>query len=212
MNRRRATAAASLSLVIVAVLGVIVYTEHANATQTLGVFVLTHNVTGGAMYSAADVQHVEIHASGNDFNYQTRTPGARMNRYARDLSAGDILRQDDLVSAATQAEVAVSVQAPPPLNAGDRVDVFAAYSGQQQAMIGRGILVETVNAGALTLLVPANDEQAWVAVGSSTVPLHVARTMPGSQVNGPPVSAGDAIRLLCGSACAPLGSSTTGTP
>lgn len=211
MNRRRAAAAALLSLVIAAVLGVIVYTEHVNATQTIGVFVLTHDVSGGAVYSAADVQQVEIHAGGGAFNYQTHAPGGGTSRYARDLSRGDILRQDDLAPATSEAEVAVTVQAPPPLNAGDRVDVFAAYSGQQQAMIGRGIVVETVNAGALTLLVPANDEQEWVAVGSSSVPLHVARTMPGSQVDGPPVSASDAIRLLCGSPCSVPGS-TTSTP
>ena len=202
MNSRRALAAAALTAVIAAVLAAIVYTEHANATQTVSVYVLTHDVTGGSLYSLADVQQVDLHASGSDFNYQARAPGGQPSRYARDLKAGDVLRQDDLVPASAQAEVAVTVQAPPPLNPGDLVDVYAAYGGQQQALIGRGVLVETVSAGQLTLLVPATDEQAWVAVGSSSVPLHVARSSPGALVDGPPVSAGDAIRLLCGSACA----------
>lgn len=212
MNRRRVLAAAVLTAVIAAVLAVIVYTEHANATETISVYVLTHNVTGGALYAGSDVQRVDLHASSNDFNYQTSAPGGPPRRYARDLSTGDILRQDDLVPASSQAEIAVTVQAPPPLNAGDRVDVFAAYGGQQQALIGRAVLVETVSAGELTLLVPAADEQAWVAVGSSNVALHVARTTPGSQVDGPPVSAGEAIRLLCGSACAGSGPAITATP
>lgn len=201
-------AAALLTLVIAAVLGVIVYTEHANATATVGVLVLTHNVTGGAPYAASDVQRVEVHANGDAFNYQTRSPDAEASRYARDLSAGDILRQDDLVPRSAQAEVAVTVQAAPQLNAGDTVDVFASYAGQQ-ALIGRGVLIETVNAGALTLLVPAADEQPWVAVGSSNVPLHVARVAPGARVDGPPVGAGDAIRLLCGSACSASGPLTS---
>jgi len=213
VNRRRMLAAAVLTVVIAAVLAVIVYTEHANATDTISVYVLTHNVTGGAMYTASDVQRVDLHASSNDFNYQTNAPGGgQPSRFARDLTTGDILRQDDLVPASSQAEIAVKVQAPPPLNAGDRVDVFAAYGGQQQALIGRAMLVETVSAGELTLLVPAADEQAWVAVGSSTVALHVARTTPGSQVDGPPVSAGEAIRLLCGSACAGSGPLVTAAP
>jgi hypothetical protein len=212
MNRRRVLAAAVLTAVIAAVLAVIVYTEHANATETISVYVLTHNVTGGAVYSASDVQRVDLHASSNDFNYQTNAPGGPPARYARDLSTGDILRQDDLVPASSQAEIAVTVQAPPPLNAGDRVDVFAAYGGQQQALIGRAVLVETVSAGELTLLVPAADEQAWVAVGSSNVALHVARTTSGSQANSPPVSAGEAIRLLCGSSCAGAGPVVSPSP
>ena len=212
VNRRRVLAAALLTAVIAAVLAVIVYTEHANATETISVYVLTRNVTGGAVYSGSDVQRVDLHASGNDFNYQITPPGGQPTRYARDLSTGDVLRQDDLVPASSQAEVAVTVQAPPPLNAGDRVDVFAAYGGQQQALIGRAVLVETVSAGELTLLVPAADEQAWVAVGSSNVALHVARTTTGSQVDGPPVSAGEAIRLLCGSACAGSGPMVSAAP
>ena len=212
MNRRRVLAAAVLTVVIAAVLAVIVYTEHANATGTISVYVLTHNVTGGALYSGSDVQRIDLHASSNDFNYQTSAPGGQPSRYARDLSTGDILRQDDLVPASSQSEIAVTVQAPPPLNPGDRVDVFAAYGAQQQALIGRAVLVETVSAGELTLLVPAADEQAWVAVGSSNVALHVARTTPGSQTDGPPVSAGAAIRLLCGSACAGSGPVVTAAP
>ena len=212
MNRRRVFAAGLLTLVIAAVLAVIVYTEHANATGTISVFVLTHNVSGGSLYAASDVQRVDLHTSSNDFNYLTSAPGVPPSRYVRNLNGGDILRQDDLVAASTQAEIAIAVQAPPPLTAGDRVDVFAAYGAQQQALIGRGVLVETVSAGELTLLVPANDEQAWVAVGSSNVPLHVARTSPGAQTDGPPVSAAEAIRLLCGSACGGSGPAVSAAP
>lgn len=212
MSHRRVAAAAVLTLVLAAVLAVIVYTEHANATQTISVLVLTHDVRAGSTYTTGDVQLLELHGGGDAFNYQTRRPGAPTSRYARDLSAGDILRGDDLMPAVSQAEVAVTVQAPPPLSAGDHVDVFAAFAGQQQALIGRGVLVETVNASSLTLLVPASDEQAWVAVGSSNVALHVARTTPGAQVQGPPVSAGDAIRLLCGSSCAGSGTSPPSVP
>lgn len=212
MNRSRLLAAASLSFVIAAVLGVIVYTEHLAATQTVSVWVLAHNVTGGALYAPSDVQRLEVHPQGTEFNYESQGPGAGSRRYARDLSAGDIVRQDDLMPVASQAEIAVAVQNPPPLSAGDHIDVFATYAGQQQALIGRGVLVETVAASSLTILVPAADEQAWVAVGSSNVALHVARTSPGAQLDGPPISAGEAIRLLCGSACSSTGPTITAAP
>ena len=212
MNRTRLVAAVLLSAVIVAVLGVIVYTEHLNATQTVSVWVLEHNVTGGARFAASDVQRMEVHPQGADFNYSSAAPDAQPSRYVRDLSTGDILRQDDLTPVASQAEVAVTVQNPPPLSAGDRVDVFATYAGQQQALIGRSILVETVAAGVLTVLVPVADEQAWVAVGSSNVALHVARTAPGANVDGPPISAGEAIRILCGNACSASAPGATSPP
>ena len=201
MNRRRLLAAAFLSAVIVAVLGLIVYTEHVNASETIAVWVLTHDVAGGAQYASGDVQSVEVHAQSGDFNYARQSPMEYQARYARNLSVGDILRVDDLVPATAESEVAITVQDPPPLAPGDRIDVFATYAGDEEALIGRDIQVETVAAGALTILVATSDEQAWVAVGSSNVALHVARAVPGSQVDGPPITASDAIRILCGAAC-----------
>lgn len=201
MSRRRFIAAGFLSAVIAAVLAVIVYTEHATATQTTSVWMLTHDVTGGAPYAASDVQQVMIHAEGSGFNYETLGPSSFAGRYARNLNSGDILRQDDIVALDTEAEVAVTVQDPPPLTAGDRIDIFATFNGDQQALIGRSIQVETVAGGVLTILVPVADEQAWVAVGSSSVALHVARGATGPPGDPQPVSATGAIRLLCGVAC-----------
>lgn len=201
MNRRRVVAAGFLTAVIVAVLAVIAYTEHVNAAQTVSVWVLTHTVTGGAPYAGQDVQRVEMRAPSGDFNYLSLGPDAYAGRYARNLNSGDILRQDDVVPAGQQVEVAITVQDPPPLSPGDQVDIFATFAGDQQALIGRGVEVETVSAGALTILIPAADEQAWVAVGSSSVALHVARAAPGSAPESSPVSAESAIRLLCGAPC-----------
>ena len=143
MNRRRLIAAGFLSTVIAAVLAVIVYTEHINAAQTIAVWVLVHDVVGGAPYAVPDVQRVEIHAQGDDFNYETQGPTELASRFVRSLTSGDIVRQDDLAPMDSQAEVAITVQNPPPLAAGDHVDVFATFSGDAQALIGRGILVES---------------------------------------------------------------------
>jgi len=41
----------------------------------------------------------------------------------------------------------------------------------------------------------------WVALSSSNVALHVARAVPGARTADTPLSADDAIRILCGAAC-----------
>ena len=50
MSRRRLAAAMFFSAVIVVVLGLIVYTEQTNATQTASVWVVTHDVAAGAAF------------------------------------------------------------------------------------------------------------------------------------------------------------------
>ena len=201
MSRRRLLAASFFSVVIAAVLAVIVYTEHVNASQTVGVWMLVHNVSGGAPYASGDVQHVEMRSDSGALNYQSVGPDAFHGRYAQNLSSGDVLRQDDLIPVSMESEVALTVQNPPPLNTGDRVDIFATFANAQQALVGKGVLIEAVSGGSITVLVPVQDEASWVAIGASSVPLHVARTALGAQTSGPPLSATDAIRVLCGAPC-----------
>jgi dihydrofolate reductase len=57
MNGRRALAAAVLTAVIAAVLAVIVYTEHANATGTVSVFVLTHHPRASITMEGGKIFH-----------------------------------------------------------------------------------------------------------------------------------------------------------
>src|SRR5207237_6934484 len=141
VSRRRFLAASFFSLVIAAVLAVIVYTEHVNASQTVGVWMLVHNVSGGAPYASTDVQHLELRSDSRQLNYQALGPDAFRGRYAQNLSGGDILRQDDLIPVSMESEVALAVQDPPPLNTGDRVDIFATFANAQQALVARGILI-----------------------------------------------------------------------
>jgi hypothetical protein len=195
-----------------AVLAVIVYTEHANAAATINVWMLTHDVAAGSAYTTPDVQLVQIKATDGDFSYEKRGPNEVSARYAHAMTAHDILRSDDLVLDSMLGEVALTVQNPPPLNPGDHVDIYAALTTNEQALVGHDVIVETVSGGSLTVLVRAQDEAAWVAVASSNVALHAARTVPGSQVQREPMSADSAIRLLCGPACAQASTPRGGTP
>jgi hypothetical protein len=213
MNQRRIAAAALFSLVMAAVLALIIYTERSNASQTLAVWILAHDVVAGAPYAAADVQQVQIRAQGGDFSYEERGPGAYPARYARSLSAHDIVRADDLMPLSTQSEIGLTVLNAPPLSTGDRVDVFAALPSGQQALVGHDLTVHTVNGNSLTVLVPSADEAPWIAVSSSNIALHIARSVSGAPAGSGPIDADEAIHILCGTACAtPVPTAASASP
>jgi len=197
------------SAVIVVVLALIVYTEQVNATQTVSVWVVTHDVAAGAPFSAADVQRVQIRAGSGDFNYEIKGPAAFTALFARNLVVNDLLRNDDLIPVTADSEVAITVEDAPALAIGNTVDVFAALTSDQQVLIGHDLVVSAVSGGSITLLVPVADEASWIAVGASTVPLHVALTVPGTQLAPAPLSADGAIHILCGTACSGLPTSAT---
>ncbi|MGH7722834.1 MAG: hypothetical protein ACRENL_08405 [Candidatus Dormibacteria bacterium] len=201
MDRRRLAAAVFFSAVIVVVLGVMVYLQQAGGRQTVSVYVLRHAVLAGGAYSAADVSSVAVHAAEGDFNYEHRSPGQYAARYTQDLRANDILRDDDLVDLGAQVEVALTLQSPPPLSAGDRIDVFAAMGGGRQARIGQAVTVLTASGGALTILVPVEQEEAWISVAASSIALHGARSGRQAPAAPQPLSPGDAVNRLCGSGC-----------
>jgi hypothetical protein len=212
MSRRRLTAAMFFSAVIVIVLGLIVYTERTNATQSVSVWIVTHDVAAGTPYGSGDVQLVQIRAGTGDFNFELLGPSAFPARFARSMSTNDILRGDDLVANTAESEIALTVENPPPLIAGENVDIFAALAGDQQVLIGRDLIVNTVSGGSLTVLVRVADEASWIAVGSSNVALHVALTVAGAQLAPSPLSANAAIHILCGPACTDLSSGVSPTP
>lgn len=211
MNRRRLTAAIFFSAVIVLVLGVMVYLEQSGRDQTVTVYILKHSVLAGSPYSVDDVSAESVRAQEGDFNYEHRAPGQYLARYTQDLRGNDILRDDDLVDAGAQVEIALTLQAPPPLSPGDRVDVFATVGGGRQARIGQAVTVLTASGGALTILVPVDQEEAWISVASSSIALHAARSAQVDPTSLPPLSPDDAVTHLCGSSCSGV-TPTSATP
>jgi hypothetical protein len=212
MSHRRLAAAVFFSAVIVVVLALIVYTERTNATETVSVWIVTHDVTAGTAFDTSDVQLIQVRAESGDFNFEQLGPAAFPARFARSLSANDLLRSDDLIANTAQSEVALTVENPPPLVAGEDIDIFAAVPDDQQVLVGHDLVVSTVSGGALTVLVPVGDEASWIAVGSSNVALHVALTVSGAQIAPSPLSASSAIHILCGTACADLPDPVDVTP
>ncbi|MBV8301488.1 MAG: hypothetical protein JOY68_06160 [Candidatus Dormibacteraeota bacterium] len=166
------------------------------------VWELVHDVTAGTPYAAADVAQVQIHATADDFSYESAGPLQLAARYATNLNAHDIVRSDDLIPDSAQSEVAITAVDPPPVNPGDSVDVYATLPSGVNALIGRSVIVESVDGGSLTVLVPTADEASWITVSASSVALHIARTVPGAQLAPSPLGSSDAIRILCGAPCA----------
>lgn len=209
MDRRRVTAAAFFSTVIVVVLGVMVYLQQAGNQQTIAVYILKHAVLAGSPYVADDIAAVTVRAQEGDFQYEHRSPAQYAARYTQNLHPNDILRDDDLIDANAQVEIALTLQAPPPLSAGDRIDVFATVGGGRQARIGQGVTVLTASGGALTVLVPVDQEEAWITVSSSSIALHAVRSAQQDPSSLQPLAPDDAVGRLCGSACA---GGVSGTP
>jgi hypothetical protein len=202
MNRRRLAAAIFFSAVIVLVLGVMVYLEQAGGQQSVTVYILRHAVLAGSRYSADDVAAVSVRAQEGDFNYEHRSPPQYAALYTQDLRGTDILRDDDLVDMSAEVEIALTLQAPPPLSPGDHIDVFATVGGGRQARIGHAVTVLSASGGALTVLVPAAQEEDWISVAASSIALHAALSTRAASGSLPPLGPGDAVSSLCGSSCA----------
>jgi hypothetical protein len=176
------------------------------------VYILRHAVLAGSLYNAGDISATAVRAEDGAFNYEHRSPSQYPARYTQDLAGNDILRDDDLVDVNAQVEIALTLQSPPPISAGDRIDVFAALGGGRQARIGQDITVLTSSGGALAILVPVAQEEEWVSVASSSVALHAVRSTRADPVSLPPLGPGDAVDNLCGAGCAGSGAAATATP
>ncbi|MFN2568007.1 MAG: hypothetical protein ABR564_00170 [Candidatus Dormibacteria bacterium] len=203
MNRRRQLAAVFLSAAMLGVLAVIVYVERVNATRTVTVYVVRGNVAGGALYGDDSVQPLAIRAEDNEFAHERRPPSELRARFATTLHAGDIVRTDDLVPLEEQVEIALTVTGSPPITAGDSIDLYATINGSS-VLIGQRLRA-TSGGSPLTLLVPARDEAAWVAVSGSATPFHAIRASGGSAPSARSITTDQALRLLCGPACAQVG-------
>ncbi len=60
----------------------------------------------------------------------------------------------------------------------------------------------TASGGALTILVPVDQEEAWISVASSSIALHAARSAQLDQSSLQPLNPDDAVSRLCGASCA----------
>jgi len=190
---RRQLVGVALSLVVIAVIGLLYLQTIAQSRATRDAWTLTHDVVAGALLGAGDVRHIRVPAAGDEFNLLDASPLHR--RVAHRMSAQTLLTADDLLDEDT-VQVPVSVRIAPGVAEGDTLDVYAVVGGRT-VLVGRRLIV----AGAgnpMTLLVHAADEPNWIALEANNVSLFAAKSSGVGVPLNPAVAVGDAISSLSG--------------
>lgn len=196
MTQRRLVAAA-LTLVLLAVIGLIYLQVMAQGRATREAWLLTHDVSAGTVLDSSTVKRVRVPLAGDQFTLLQESPLRR--RTARHLAAQSLLRPDDLLGN-DFVQVPLSVRSAPSVSAGDSVDVYAVV-GSRTVLVGRRLVVAATG-NPMTLVVSAPDEPYWIALQANNVSLFVAKSeavgVPGNQGQG--VGVTEAVANLSGSA------------
>ncbi|HZU15527.1 MAG TPA: hypothetical protein VFD01_02825 [Candidatus Dormibacteraeota bacterium] len=168
---RRQVVAIALTVVVAAVIGLLYLEAIAQSRATRPAWMLTRDVSTGALLEAEDVKQIRIPDTGDRFVVLQRSPLHR--RAAHDMRAGTLLTPDDLLDR-DLAQIPLTVRAAPDLSVGDRLDVYAAVGGRT-VLVGRHLVV--VAAGRpLSVLVPTADEPDWISLQANDVPLFAAKS------------------------------------
>jgi hypothetical protein len=190
---RRQLVGAALTLVVIAVIGLLYLQTIAQSRATRDAWLLTRDVAAGALLGDGDVKRVRVPAAGDQFAVLDASPLHR--RTAHRMSGLTLLTADDLLDEDT-VQVPVSVRIAPAVSEGDTLDVYAVVGGRT-VLVGRRLIV----AGAgnpMTLLVGAADEPNWVALEANNVSLFAAKSTGVGVPPNPAVAVSDAISSLSG--------------
>jgi hypothetical protein len=177
LGARRTLVAILLSVVVLAVIGLIFLQVLSQSGATRVGWLVTQDVQAGTQFSAANVKQVRIPSTGDAFSALDHSPIDK--KAATNLPANTLLRQDDVVGDET-ALVPMNLRSAPPLHRGDRIDVFATGNNGKTLLVGRGLVVVTPGNPAV-LAVSAGTEQAWITLQANNVPLFATES-PGLTV------------------------------
>lgn len=190
---RRQVVAAGLTLVVVAVIGLLYVQAFAQARASREAWMVTRDVPAGAVLDRDTVRRVHVASVGDQFAVLEESPVGR--RAAHRLGARRLLSADDLAGPDT-VQVPVSVRVAPGVIAGDTLDLYAVVGGRT-VLVGRRLVV--VSPGSpMTLLVPAADEASWVALEANNVALFGAKSSGIGVPGSPGVAVNEAISSLSG--------------
>ena len=190
---RRQLVGAALTLVVIAVIGLLYLQTVAQSRATRDAWLLTRGVVAGALLGDGDVKPVRVPVVGDEFSVLGVSPLHR--RAAHRLSPRTLLTADDLLDEET-VQVPVSVRIAPGVEAGDTLDVYAVVGGRT-VLVGRRLIVAGTG-NPLTLLVGAADEPDWIALEANNVSLFAAKSTGVGVPPSPAVAVGDAIASLSG--------------
>jgi hypothetical protein len=193
---QRRLVAAALTLVVLAVIGLIYLQVVAQGRATRETWLLTHDVSAGALLDGSNVKKVRVPLAGDQFSVLQESPLQR--RTAHRLAAQSLLRPDDLLGS-DAVQVPVSVRSAPSVGVGDSVDVYAVV-GSRTVLVGRKLVVAATG-NPMTLVVPAPDEPYWITLQANNVSLFAAKSGGvGVPSQGQGVGVSEAVANLSGSA------------
>jgi hypothetical protein len=219
----RRGAYALLSACIIAAIALAGYLGLTLNHRHLTGWVAAQDIPAGTALTGGLVHEVSVPEGADDFTVLTSSPVGKVLSVS--ASRGDLLRPDDVLSAA-MAALPISFKLAPSLSGGDCVDIYGPaaattpFTGSsstgpggapgpvgsipQMWLVGRGITV--LSAGSpMVISVPARLEAAWVSLIASGTPLVAARScglqVPSSQA----LSAPDAASVLHDIAAQPTG-------
>jgi hypothetical protein len=195
VNQRRLVAAA-LTLVVLAVIGLIYLQVVAQSRATRQAWLLTREVPAGGLLDDSNVKKVRVPLAGDQFSVLEESPMQR--RAAHRLDSHSLLRPDDLLGTET-VQVPVSVRSAPSIGVGDSIDVYAVV-GNRTVLVGRRLVVAATG-NPLTLIVSASDEPYWITLQANNVSLFAAKSRGvGVPSEGQGIGVTEAVANLSGSA------------
>jgi hypothetical protein len=190
---RRQVVAAGLTLVVIAVIGLLYIQALAQTRASRDAWMVTRDVPAGATLDQQNVRLVHVATVGDPFAVLQESPLGR--RAAHRLGARRLLSEDDLLGRDT-VQVPVSVRAAPGLSAGDTLDLYAVVGGRT-VLVGRRLVV-VAPGNPMTLLVPAADEASWIALEANNVALFAAKSSGIGVPSSPGIAVNEAISSLSG--------------
>jgi hypothetical protein len=192
---QRRLVAIALTVVVLAVIGLIYLQVLAQSRATRQAWLLSRDVGAGIVLDDSNVKRVHVPLTGDQFSLLQESPLQR--RTAHRLSAQSLLRQDDLLGGDT-VQVAVSIRSAPSVSVGDSIDVYAVV-GARTVLVGRQLIVAATG-NPLTLLVAASDEPYWITLQANNVSLFAAKSRGVGVPTSQGVAVSDAVANLSGSA------------
>jgi hypothetical protein len=182
-------------VVVAAVIGLLYLQVNNESRATRSAWMITRDLTAGSLLDTTNVRQVRVAEVGDQFLVLQERPYGK--RVSHAISAQSLLTPAD-VYMRDLTLVPVSLRAAPTVGAGDTIDIYAVV-GSRTVLVGRSLVV--IGGGnPLTVLVPAEDEAAWITLVANNVPLYAAKGNGLGVPSGNSIATSDAVAALSASA------------
>lgn len=207
MGKSRKTLLGAVILVIAALIVGAVYIELLNNSQNrISAYQVVTSVGAGEPFTSGNVQQVQIQSQDNSL--LENSPTGKIATH--NLAVGDLLRADDVGSAALFVQVLLTLQQTPVVGAGSLIDVYTVV-GDNVVLLGKHLSVVSGGTSA-TVNIPVSNEGYWLSLVANQTKLYAA-VVPDALGNPSSlINSNQAISKLSGLSAAELQTGTSPTP